>query len=198
MIEMLPLATYTLVMSITPGPNNVMVTASAANFGFRRTLPHMLGIVGGFTLLVAVVCLGLGAVFLRWPALQLVLAWLGAAYLLWMGWKLVGAGAVGSAGSARPLRLHEAALFQWVNPKAWVFAVTAASLFVPATGLQVPALALIVVVIGAVCLPCVAVWALFGSGLRRFLGSPARRRGFNLVMALALAGTAAVMLVPRP
>ena len=192
MIDVLALATYTFVMSITPGPNNVMLTASGANFGFRRTLPHMAGIAVGFTVQSALVCLGLGAV----PWLQVALAWAGGAYLVWMGWKLVGAGAVGDARAARPLTFIEAALFQSVNPKAWVFAVTVASLFMPHDSSPWAPVAAITAVLLVVNLPSITVWTLFGSALRRFLDVPARRRGFNALMALALVGTAVVMVSP--
>ena len=92
MVDPVPFATYTFVMSITPGPNNVMLTASGANFGFRRTVPHILGIGCGFTAQLLAVCAGLSAVFTRWPALQSTLAWVGAAYLLYLGWQMLGHG----------------------------------------------------------------------------------------------------------
>ena len=90
MIDPLPFVTYTFVMSITPGPNNVMLTASGANFGFRRTVPHILGIGVGFVVQLLAVCAGLSALFARWPALQSALGWVGAAYLLYLGWRMLG------------------------------------------------------------------------------------------------------------
>jgi len=90
MIDPLPFVTYTFVMSITPGPNNVMLTASGANFGFRRTVPHILGVGVGFVVQLLAVCAGLSALFARWPALQSALGWVGAAYLLYLGWRMLG------------------------------------------------------------------------------------------------------------
>ena len=131
MIDPVPFVTYTLVMSITPGPNNVMLTASGANFGFRRTLPHIFGIVFGFIVQLLAVCAGLSALFIRWPRLQSALAWVGAAYLLYLGWQMLGHGEAESREAHHPVTFVQAALFQFLNPKAWVMTVTAATLFLP-------------------------------------------------------------------
>ena len=194
MIDAAALATYMFVMSITPGPNNVMLTASGANFGFRRTLPHMLGITGGFAAMTLLVCLGLGAVFVRVPQLQVGLTWLGAAYLVYIAWRIIGAGAVGKSETARPLSVVEAALFQPANPKGWITAITIAALFVPAHGNLFVAIGVIFALIIAVMFPSMAVWAAFGSAMRRFLDHPARRKAFNITMAALLAATAVMML----
>src|SRR5215470_11298886 len=124
MIDPVPFITYTFVMSITPGPNNVMLTASGARFGFGRTLPHILGIVCGFIVQLLAVCAGLSALFTRWPALQSTLAWVGAAYLLYLGWQLLSAGAADSREAHHPVSFLQAALFQFLNPKAWVMTLT--------------------------------------------------------------------------
>ena len=121
---LLPLAAFIFVSSITPGPNNVMLTASGANFGYQRSVPHMLGISVGATLMLLVVGAGLGAVFARWPQLYTLLQWVGAAYLVWLAWKIATAGRV-QTGQAKPqpLNFWQAAAFQWVNPKAWLMSV---------------------------------------------------------------------------
>src|SRR6185312_10694880 len=125
MVDPLPFATYSFVMSITPGPNNVMLTASGATFGFRRTIPHILGISVGFGAELLAVCAGLGAIFNHWPYLQTVLRWVGAAYLIYLGIKMLGgSGAANSRSSSRPVTFFEAALFQFLNPKAWVMTIT--------------------------------------------------------------------------
>lgn len=184
--DLLPLATYCFLMSSTPGPNNVMLAASGANFGFRGTLPHILGITLGGAVQAFVTCLGLGALFAAWPVLHDVLRIAGAAYLLYLAWQLTGAG-VREGQAARPLSLVEGALFQCVNPKSWMKAVTLASVFMP-SGLSVVQGALLVSVVGlAVGLPCVSAWAMFGVAIRGWLQSPARRRAFNAIMAAALA-----------
>jgi threonine/homoserine/homoserine lactone efflux protein len=194
MIDPLPFATYTFVMSITPGPNNVMLTASGASFGFRRTLPHILGIGCGFVVQLLGVCAGLAAVFARWPQLQGTLAWLGAAYLLYLGWRMLHRTDVHGSQSVRPLGFLQAALFQFLNPKAWVMTVTAATLFLPRELGPLASGAYMAAVMEGVGVPCMAVWALFGTALRGTIAAPRGRMIFNVVMALALVITAVMML----
>jgi threonine/homoserine/homoserine lactone efflux protein len=195
MVDPLPFATYSFVMSITPGPNNVMLTASGATFGFRRTVPHMLGVCAGFSVQLFAVCVGLGALFTRWPELQTVLRWAGAAYLVYLGWRMLRAGEAGAAQSRRPVTFIEAALFQFLNPKAWVMTLTAATLFLPRQIGLLAACLYMVGVMAVVNLPCIAVWALFGSSLRGLLAKPAGRVVFNTVMAVALAITGVAMVI---
>jgi threonine/homoserine/homoserine lactone efflux protein len=190
----LPFMTYTFVMSITPGPNNVMLTAAGATFGLRRTLPHILGIAGGVILQLLAVCAGLSLLFERWPALESGLAWAGALYLLYLGWQMLGRHEAEARREARPVSLLEAALFQFLNPKAWVMTVTAATLFLPHELGLLARGAYMAGLMAAVGIPCMSVWALFGSSLRRFLGAPRSRRLFNAAMALALVTTAVMML----
>jgi threonine/homoserine/homoserine lactone efflux protein len=194
MLDPLPCATYAFVMSITPGPNNVMLTAAGANFGLRRTLPHILGVTCGFGTLVAASCAGLGVVFTRWPQLQAALKWVGAAYLLYLGWQLLRArgGAAGAAG--KPVTFAEAAAFQFLNPKAWVMALTAATLFLPPQLGQLLAIGFVAGILTLVNLPCITVWAIFGSSLGLALTRPRARQIFNAVMALALAATGVMMV----
>ncbi len=195
MIDPLPFATYSFVMSITPGPNNVMLTASGATYGFRRTIPHLLGISFGFGVELLAVCAGLGAIFTRWPELQTVLRWVGAAYLLYLGVRMLGSGPASSRTTSRPVTFLEAAIFQFLNPKAWVMTITAATLFLPHElgVLAVGAYMLLIMVV--MNMPCIAVWALFGSSLRRFLEHPPSRFGFNAAMAVALATTGVIMVI---
>ena len=195
MINPLPFATYSLVMWITPGPNNVMLTASGANFGLKRTLPHMLGICAGCAVLLVAVCLGLGALFTRWPHLQDALRWVGAAYLVYLGWRLLQPAGGDARHAPRPLTLVQATSFQFLNPKAWVTNLTAATLFLPPELGPVAGVAYMLLWGVVVPAPCILVWALFGTSLRAVL---ARRRGrlaFNSAMALALGVTAVMMLV---
>ncbi len=195
MFDPTPYATYSFVMSITPGPNNVMLTASGANFGFRRTLPHLFGISAGCAVQMIAVCAGLGTLFHHWPVLQSVLQWVGAAYLLYLGWKLLFSGEVRAGHAAEPVTFLQAAAFQFVNPKAWVMSLTAVALFLPTDISVLTACGYLVAMMVVVNLPCIAVWALFGSSLRGFLMQPARRMGFNVVMALALAATGVIMVI---
>lgn len=195
MIDLPALGAYTFVMSITPGPNNVMLTASGVNFGFRRTVPHMLGISFGFALQAVVTSLGLGALFLQMPQLQTWMSWIGAAYLAYMGWRLLGAGRVGETRSARPMSAWEAAAFQLINPKAWVIAITVGVMFLPKTADLALALATIFVVMVVVNLPCLCVWTAFGSAMRGLLEDPRRRLAFNALMAVLLVATGVMMVL---
>ncbi len=194
MIDWLPLITYMLVMSLTPGPNNVMLLASGVRFGFRRTLPHLLGVSFGFTALSLLVCAAIGAVA-RWlPLLQSVLAYVGVAYMAWLAWQLMRAGAPGEARAALPISAAQAVALQVLNPKAWVMAVTTASVFMPASGSLPLMLAGIAAVLVGVNLPCIALWAVGGSALRRWLGQQRFRLAFNTLMAAMLLLAALQML----
>ena len=194
MIDPLPFATYTFVMSITPGPNNVMLTASGANFGFRRTVPHIMGVGVGFVVQLLAVCAGLSALFARWPAAQSALGWVGATYLLYLGWRMLGRADTAARANRRPVTFLEAAMFQFLNPKAWVMTVTAATLFLPQElGLLLRG-GYMAAIMEGIGLPCMMVWALFGSSLRGFLAAPRAALAFNVAMALALATTAVMMV----
>jgi threonine/homoserine/homoserine lactone efflux protein len=191
MPDLLPLAAYTAVMSITPGPNNVMLTASGVNFGFRRTVPHMLGIGIGVSVQVYLMCVGLGSLFVALPWLHGLLKWGGAAYLCYLAWRIAQAGEVGQADSARPLSLLQGFTFQFINPKAWVMAITAAGLFLPPGEPAWLAGLAIVITFVLINLPCISVWILFGVALAKLLTQGRNRMLFNGAMALSLMVTAA-------
>ena len=195
MVDPLPFAAYSFVMSITPGPNNVMLTASGATFGFRRTIPHLLGISVGFGIELLLVCAGLGAIFTRWPEIQAMLRWVGAIYLLYLGARMLASAPANAGSSARPVTFLEAAVFQFLNPKAWIMTITAATLFLPHELGVLAAGAYMLLIMVIMNMPCTAVWALFGSSLRRFLERPASRMGFNAAMAVALAATGVIMVM---
>ena len=177
------LAAFAFVTSITPGPNNLMLMASGANFGLRRTVPHMLGVGLGHGFLLVCVGLGLAQLFERFPIARLVLAALSVLYLLWLAWRIASASAPRERARARPFTFLEAAAFQWVNPKGWSMALTAVTLY--ATGSAASVL-LVAAVFVAVNLPSVSSWALMGQGMARWLNSPARLRAFNWTMAALL------------
>ncbi|MCX7587880.1 LysE family translocator [Phenylobacterium sp. 58.2.17] len=180
------LALFAFVSSITPGPNNTMLMASGANFGFRASIPHMIGVSGGFLLLVVAVGLGLGGLFAAYPELHDVLAVAGGLYLLWLAWKIATSSGLGMGeAGARPQTFLQAAAFQWVNPKAWAMALGAVTAYAPRDG-YVANILVVSVIFTAINLPCVASWTGFGVGLRRFLDRPAVLRAFNVGMALLL------------
>jgi threonine/homoserine/homoserine lactone efflux protein len=179
------LIVFAFVASITPGPNNLMLMTSGANFGFRRTIPHMLGIGIGFTLMVFLVGIGLMGVFEAVPNSETALTIASIVYLLWLAWKFANAGEVKQDGkSASPLRFWQAALFQWVNPKAWFMALSAITLFAPDRSLL--AVIIVALAFGAVNLPCVSSWTVLGQQMQRVLTNPLRLRIFNYVMAALL------------
>ena len=189
-----PLLTYMATMSVTPGPNNLMLAASGVNFGFRRTLPHMLGISIGHGMQVAIVG-GLLAWVMVWldsVRLELVLA--GCSYLMWLAWRQARAGQPGGSAKAQPLGFIGAALFQWVNPKAWMMVLNAAILFLPRGGGWSAALSL-ALMCALINLPCIALWAMAGDRLRARLSEPRALRLFNYIMALLLALTALWIMI---
>jgi threonine/homoserine/homoserine lactone efflux protein len=179
------LLAFAFVTSITPGPNNLMLMTSGANFGFARTVPHMLGVSLGHALMVFLMGLGLGQVFEVWPVLNTVLKAVSIIYMLWLAWKFAHAAAPGEgAAKARPMTFVQAAAFQWLNPKAWAMAIGAIAAYAPE---QTPlAYAIVAVVFCATNLPSVSVWAYGGQKVRRFLTNPRRLNAFNWTMAVLL------------
>ena len=185
MTLMLPMMMYCFVMSITPGPNNMLLTASGANFGYRLTLPQVLGCLVGNVALTLIACNGLGQLFVAFPVAQVVLRTGGALYLVWLAVKLARS-RLADAHALRPLTFAEGAMFQAFNPKSWIRAITLASVFMPA-GANPLAAGLAISGIGAVIgFPCLSAWALFGVAMRSVLTDARKLRVFNLVMAAAL------------
>lgn len=176
--------TFAFVTSVTPGPNNLMLMASGANFGIRRTLPHLFGIVVGFAIMVILVGIGLMQVFASYPAVYDLLRVFSVAYLGYLAWKIATAVSISSSASRSPLTVLQAALFQWVNPKAWAFALTAITVYAPSQSLA--AVGLVALVAGLVNLPSIFVWVVLGHRLQRYLESGIRLRAFNYVMAMLL------------
>jgi threonine/homoserine/homoserine lactone efflux protein len=187
-----PLVLFAAAVTLTPGPNVVLVTASAANFGFRRTIPQMLGITFGFGTMVLATGLGLAGVVHAEPRLHAVLKYAGAAYLLYLAWRVARADAASASARARPISFIEATLFTWMNPKAWVSALGAAATFTTVGGNLLLESALIAGVLAAFCLLSAAVWAGFGTLIGRYLATPRVRRIFNWSMA----GLLALSLIP--
>ena len=188
------LVAFAFVTSVTPGPNNLMLMASGANFGFRRSVPHMVGIATGFATMVFLVGMGLTGLFQAVPAAALALKAVSVAYMLWLAWKIAHASAPKEGRvTGVPLTFVQAALFQWVNPKAWAMALTATAVYAPDHSLT--AIAVVSLVFGVVNLPSVSCWTVLGQELRRFLSSPRRLRAFNIVMAVLLIGSLVPVLL---
>ncbi|AZQ55062.1 LysE family translocator [Burkholderia cenocepacia] len=177
---------FALVTSITPGPNNTMLLASGVNFGFRRTVPHLFGISIGVAILMLCVGFGLGEAFKRLPLLYTILEAASVAYLLYLAWRIGTSGEVKAHGAKpRPMTFIEAAAFQWVNPKAWMMVLTAATTVQLSAdyGMNAAWMSVVFILIG---FPCICLWAAFGLGLRRFLSNPRSLRIFNVTMAVLL------------
>lgn len=184
---------FAFVSSITPGPNNLMLLASGANFGFRRTVPHMLGISLGHLVMIVLVGLGLIQLFETYPKLHTAMKIASVAYLLFLAWKIANAAPPreGEAGGS-PMTFLQAAAFQWVNPKAWFMALTAISVYAPATTLW--AVVLVAGAFASVNLPSVSTWTLLGVQMRRVLTNHLRLRLFNWTMAALLVGSLVLIL----
>ncbi|MBO1039660.1 LysE family translocator [Brucella pituitosa] len=184
----LALLVFAFVSSVTPGPNNLMLLASGVNFGFRRTIPHMLGIGVGFFILLLAVGFGLGALIETVPSFYTSLKFAGGAYMLYLAWKIATSRSIGESkgsDSGKPMTFLQAAAFQWVNPKAWVMGVTGIATYANHDNYYVAVL-LVSVAFAIVNLPSVSVWAGFGTLLRNWLSDPVRLKWFNLTMALLL------------
>ena len=177
---------FAVAASITPGPNNVMVAAGAANNGLRRTLPHMLGIAVGFAAMLAAAGLGLAAPLAEAPRVQAVLRWIGAAWLLVLAWRIATAPAPGEGTPAPPLGFVGGAMFQLVNPKAWLLVLGVATAWIVGEEPVVPQVAAMVGVFAAVTLPSSLLWASLGAASARLLRAPGRLRAFNVAMAVLL------------
>lgn len=176
---------FAFVSSITPGPNNIMLMTSGANFGFRRTIPHMLGVALGFVFMAAAVGLGLVGLFDAFPISYLMLKIVSVIYMAWLAWKFANASAPeGNENITRPMTFLQAAAFQWVNPKAWAMALTAISAYAPAQTIE--GILMVAAVFGAVNLPSVGSWVVLGQGMRRLLATPRRLKTFNWTMAALL------------
>ena len=194
MISLLPLISFAFVMSITPGPNNIMLSASGANYGLRRTIPHMLGVTIGFASLVFLCGLGLGAIFESFPVIQTILKVVGSLYLLYLAYRIARASFSDDQEVRKPFTFWEAAAFQYANPKAWVMALTTMStLSVPSPNFVLSA-AITTFIVMLVNLPSISVWVLFGQAIGQFLKNKRALITFNLIMAALLVGTIVFIL----
>jgi threonine/homoserine/homoserine lactone efflux protein len=179
------LCIFAFVSSITPGPNNLMLMASGANFGFRRSIPHMMGVALGFVLMLFLVGAGLVQIFDAYPVSYSVLKIVSVTYLLYLAWKIATAAPIQNRNAGgTPMTFVQAALFQWVNPKAWAMALTAISAYTPDQTLGT--IVWVGLIFGAVNLPSVGSWTVLGQKMARFLTNPARMVAFNWIMACLL------------
>lgn len=196
-LDLTALTLFAFVSSITPGPNNLLLMRSGARFGFAPTGPHVVGIEAGVAGLVVLAHLGVGALLLALPSSFTVLRWACFAYLAWLAWRVLrddGAAAHGPDPDARPMGIGAAALFQLVNPKAWMMAITGITAFSTGRDLTAGGVGTVIAIFIATGTPCMLCWALWGAAIHRLLRRPGARRAFNVAMAVIVAGTAVSML----
>jgi threonine/homoserine/homoserine lactone efflux protein len=192
----LSLGLFAFVSSVTPGPNNLMLMASGANFGFSRTLPHMMGVSIGCVVMILIVGAGLAQVFDRWPVLFTAIKYASIAYLLYLAWKIATSGALSDSKktASRPFTFFQAAAFQWINPKAWTMALTGLSAY-SIEGRPTLTLIAVTIVFGLVNIPSISLWALLGTKIKHWLGAPWRMRAFNYTAAALLVASLWPVLV---
>ena len=188
------LVSYYFVMFVTPGPNNAMLTASGIKFGFKKTIPHLIGIPFGHVIQITLVCFGLGNLFQKYPLIQNYLKWLCFFYLLYLGWKIIGSFSEHKKESGRPLKLYEAAFFQFINPKAWVVALTASTAFFPVNENFYLATTFIALTAPFVCFPSICLWALFGSSIKILIKNAKIKKIVEYFLAVLLIFTAIIIL----
>ena len=188
------LASYYFVMFATPGPNNAMLTASGIKFGFKKTLPHLIGIPFGHIIQITLVCFGLGQLFIKYPLIQIYLKWICFFYLIFLGWKILGSFSNNEKESGRPLKFYEAALFQFINPKAWVVALTAATAFFPIAENFYIATAFVAGTAPFICFPSICIWAIFGSSIKSIIKDAKVKKIVEYLLAILLLLTAIIIV----
>ena len=194
---LIALVSFYFVMYVTPGPNNAMVLTSGLKFGFLKTIPHMSGITIGHILQLILVCLGLGKIFQIFPQIQNFLKIICAVYLLYLGYKIIGSFSKIKEDDSRPLKFHEAALFQIVNPKAWTISTMAASGFLPKEGNLIISIFFIAIVALIICPISISPWAAFGSAIRNFVKNKRIKALIEYFLAFLLLITAILIVIQK-
>ena len=195
--QLVPLILFGIATAFSPGPNNIMLTASGISFGLKRTIPHILGIPFGFGIQLALCAYGLGAILLYVPEANVALKLFSSGYLLYLAWMLRVnvVGSTGSDSSGKPMSFFNAALFQFANPKAWIMAVTGASVFLPPYEPFILSVSILCLVFCLINLPCVGVWAILGSAIKAHLSNPVWQKWFSgIIVVLTLYTAVAVWL----
>lgn len=177
---------FAFASSVSPGPNNLMLMSSGANFGFRKTLPHLIGVGLGFVLMLVLVGIGIMQVFDLYPASYLILKWCSVIYLIYLSYKVATAAQPKNKNSnnVKPFSFVQAVLFQWVNPKGWTMALTAIGIYAPERDIN--SVMFVGIVFGLIMIPSISVWVVMGQKIHKLLSSMKRLRIFNGVMATLL------------
>ena len=189
------LSAFYFTMFFTPGPNNAMLTASGMKFGFIRTLPHAIGIPLGHIIQIGLTCFGLANLFLIYPQIQFYMKILCFIYLVYLGWKMIGSFSMVKKESGRPLKFYEASLFQFINPKAWSIVITVASGFFPTEENIFIGIGFVTITAAVICFPTICLWALFGSGLRKFITNLKIKKIIEYLLAVLLVLTGLFILL---
>lgn len=187
--------TVTVTASFTPGPNNLMITASGANFGYMRSMPHMLGVALGYPIMFVILAFGLGEIFSRWPLFHETLRYLGALYLLYLAWRIATAGRAQVKDRARPLTFLEATAFQWINPKGVLFAISIIATFTANAENYETRIFIMAMILIMAAYASISTWCLFGMGISRILRTDRALQIFNITMAVLLAGSILLLFV---
>ncbi|WP_293778138.1 LysE family translocator [uncultured Oxalicibacterium sp.] len=186
MTTLLPFLLFAFVSSITPGPNNILLTSSGIRFGFLRSIPHMFGVIAGFGVMLALCATGVGNLVMAMPSADFLLRVVGSGYLIYLAWQLRNMRADGQdEGGSQPMSFGAAALFQFANPKAWIMGITGAAAFLPPLQPAWLAVGVFCLLFSAVNLPCLGVWVATGAVLRRYLRQERWRRLFCALMIVA-------------
>ena len=181
---------FAISSTVTPGPNNIMILTSGLNYGVKNSIPHLLGICFGFPVMVIVIGFGFSVIFERYPLFNEIIKVLGVVYLLYLAWLIASSSPVSLEGNkSKPLNFIQAALFQWVNPKAWVVATGAVSAYTTVSGDFFAQVIYIALAFLIVAIPSLSVWLIFGVGIKKYLKSPKHQKIFNVSMSLLLVGS---------
>ena len=187
--QLAALVAFSIISAGTPGPNNILLMASGAAFGFRRTVPHVVGTTVGIGALTLAVAAGLGVLLTTVPGVALAMKVAGSLYLLYLAWQVAGAGALQDRSIAKPLGVQQAAAFQVINPKSWIFALGAVTTFRPTTFPMFTGTVLVTITMVLVIIPTASLWAAGGGAISRLIEDDRVRRAVNLTLALILAAT---------
>jgi threonine/homoserine/homoserine lactone efflux protein len=192
--QFIAFAIFAFATSITPGPNNVMLTATGANVGVRRGLPHIFGIALGFALMIFLVAAGIGSALLESESAMRVLRVAGVAILFWLAWKIASADRARGGTRRRPIGFFEAVAFQWVNPKAWLICASAVGSYLQVGASAIPQAGFFAAMFLVIGMPCMFAWLTFGAAMQRFLRTDRALRGFNIAMGLLLASSVLLLI----
>jgi threonine/homoserine/homoserine lactone efflux protein len=192
----LALLLFAFSAAITPGPNNVMLMSSGLNYGVRKSLPHLFGICLGFPVMVLLIGVGLGSIFERFPITHTIIQIFGILYLLYLAWVIATTKTHEiSSAKSKPFSFWQAALFQWINPKAWIMATGAIATYTTLSTNIFQQIGIIALIFLITAFPSAATWLFFGANLKRFLQSPKHQKIFNISMALLLVGSIIPVLI---